>query len=113
MISHLYDALGQDRSRLERLGWFREVAANTLQEGPGIIERIANRSCLAKIKRQRSFNHDAISSRRHASVREQTDAQKGPVMQWIGGPVALRRRLDHSEATPATLGTTSTEFVTD
>jgi hypothetical protein len=22
-------------------------------------------------------------------------------MQWIEGPVALRRRLDHSEATPA------------
>ena len=56
MISHLYDALGQDRSRLERLGWFREVAANTLQKRPGIIERIANRSGLAQIKRQRSFN---------------------------------------------------------
>src|SRR6516162_2308006 len=41
---------------------------------------------------------------RHASVRERTDAQKGPAMQWIGGPVALRRRLDHSEATPATVG---------
>jgi len=34
-------------------------------------------------------------------------------MQWIGGPVALRRRLDHSEATPATLGSPSTDFVTD
>src|SRR5262245_24101842 len=44
---------------------------------------------------------------RHASVRERTDAQKGPVMKWIGGPVALRRRLDHSEATPATLGSPS------
>ena len=42
---------------------FREVAANTLQDRPGTIERIANRSCLAQIKRQRSFNHDAISSR--------------------------------------------------
>jgi hypothetical protein len=40
---------------------------------------------------------------RHASVRVRTDAQKGPVMKWIGGPVALRRRLDHSEATLATL----------
>jgi hypothetical protein len=25
-------------------------------------------------------------------------------MKWIGGPVALRQRLDHSEATPATVG---------
>jgi hypothetical protein len=45
---------------------------------------------------------------RHASVRERTDAQKGPVMKWIGGSVALRRRLDHSEATPATVGSPST-----
>src|SRR5436190_15831200 len=45
---------------------------------------------------------------RHASVRERTDAQKGPVMKWIGGSVALRRRLDQSEATPATLGSPST-----
>src|SRR5215471_13361189 len=44
---------------------------------------------------------------RHASVRERTDAQKGPMMKWIGGPVALRRRLDHSEATPATVGSPS------
>jgi hypothetical protein len=42
----------------------------------------------------------AESTDRH----ERTDAQKGPVMKWIGGPVALRRRLDHSEATPATVG---------
>src|SRR5260370_36979757 len=47
---------------------------------------------------------------RHASVRERTDAQKGPVMKWIGGPVALRRRLDHSEATPATLGSPPTVY---
>src|SRR5262249_5924184 len=31
--------------------------------GTGIIERIANRTCLAEIKRQRIFDHDAISSR--------------------------------------------------
>jgi hypothetical protein len=30
-----------------------------LQERPSLIERIANRACLAKIKRQRIFNHDA------------------------------------------------------
>src|SRR5262249_27514562 len=36
------------------------VAANTLQECPGIIERIANRSCLVKIKRQRSYPEDAM-----------------------------------------------------
>src|SRR6476620_9841677 len=36
---------------------------------------------------------------RDASVRERTDTQKGPVMQWIAGPVALRQRLDHSETT--------------
>src|SRR5258708_2227409 len=41
---------------------------------------------------------------RHASVRERRDAQKGPVMKWIGGPVALRQRLDHSEGTVAALG---------
>jgi hypothetical protein len=29
-------------------------------------------------------------------------------MKWIGGSVALRRRLDHSEATPATVGSPST-----
>jgi hypothetical protein len=45
---HLYDALGQDRLRRERVGWFHEVAAKTLQERPGFIERIANRACLAK-----------------------------------------------------------------
>src|SRR5215813_6819157 len=41
---------------------------------------------------------------RHASVRERRDAQKGPVMKWIAGPVALRQRLDHSEATVAAVG---------
>src|SRR5215469_87393 len=45
---------------------------------------------------------------RHASVRERADAQKGPVMKWIRGPVALRRRLDHPEATPVTVGSPST-----
>src|SRR5262249_16458236 len=59
----LYDALGQDRLGRERFGCLREVAAKTLQERPGIIERIANRTCLAEIKRQRIFDHDAISSR--------------------------------------------------
>src|SRR5215471_18916386 len=44
---------------------------------------------------------------RHAPVRERTDAQKGPVMKWIGGPVALRQRLDQSQATPATVGSTA------
>jgi hypothetical protein len=34
-----------------------------LQERPSLIERNANRACLAKIKRQRIFNHDANSSR--------------------------------------------------
>jgi hypothetical protein len=63
LISHLYDALGQDRLRRERLGCFREVAAKTLQERPSLIERIADRACLAKLKRQRIFNDDANSSR--------------------------------------------------
>src|SRR5262249_51814541 len=45
---------------------------------------------------------------RHASVRERRNAQKGPPMQWIEGPVALRRRLDHSEATAATVGSPAT-----
>jgi hypothetical protein len=45
---------------------------------------------------------------RHASVREWTDTQKGRVMKWIGGPVALRQRLDQSEATPATVESTAT-----
>src|SRR5215813_9773411 len=62
-MSHLYDALGQDRLRRERLGCLREVAAKTLQERPSLIERIANRACLAKIKRQRIFNYHANSSR--------------------------------------------------
>src|SRR6516162_6464137 len=39
---------------------------------------------------------------RRASVRER-NAQK-----WIGGSVALRWRLDHSEATAATVGSTAT-----
>src|SRR6478736_2415152 len=39
---------------------------------------------------------------RHASVRERRGAQ------WIKGPVALRWRLDHSEATSATVGSTAT-----
>jgi hypothetical protein len=30
-MSHLYDALGQDRLRRERLGCLREVAAKTLK----------------------------------------------------------------------------------
>src|SRR6516225_7992503 len=45
---------------------------------------------------------------RHASVRERRDAQKGAAMQWIKGPVALRWRLDHSEATSATVGSRAT-----
>src|SRR5690349_9417486 len=45
---------------------------------------------------------------RHAPVRERTDAKKGAAMQWIKGPVALRWRLDHSEATSATLGSRAT-----
>ena len=63
LISHLYDALGQDRLRRERLRCFREVAAKTLQECPSLIERIADRACLAKLKRQQIFNDDANSSR--------------------------------------------------
>jgi hypothetical protein len=51
------------RLRRERLGCLREVAAKTLQERPRRIERIANRACLAKIKRQRIFNHHPNSSR--------------------------------------------------
>src|ERR1700730_1821760 len=45
---------------------------------------------------------------RHASVRERRGAQNGAAMQWIKGPVALRWRLAHSEATPATVGSTAT-----
>jgi hypothetical protein len=63
LISHLYDALGQDRLRRERLGCFREVAAKTLQERPSLIECIADRACLAKLNRQQIFNDDANSSR--------------------------------------------------
>src|SRR5262245_11427381 len=83
LIGHLYDALGQDRLGRERFGSLREVAAKTLQERPGIIERIANRTCLAKLKRQRSFDHDAPDMLR---VRARTDAQRGPGMKWIAGP---------------------------
>src|SRR5215467_2721338 len=60
LIGHLYDALGQDRSRREGLGCVREIAAKTLQERPGIIERIANPARLAIFKRQRIFNHLAL-----------------------------------------------------
>src|SRR6266566_8801615 len=49
-----------------------------------------------------------LKSNASFGARERTDAQKGPVMKWIGGPVALRRRLGHSEATPATVGSPST-----
>src|SRR6516162_7258465 len=45
---------------------------------------------------------------RHASVRERTDAQKSPAMQWTKGSVALQWRLDDSEATPATIGSRAT-----
>jgi hypothetical protein len=97
--------LARNRLRRERFWCLREVAAKTLQERPGIIERIANRTCFAKFKRQRSFNHDAPDM---LSVPERTDAQKGPVMKWIAGPVALRQRLDHLEARPATVGSRAT-----
>ena len=62
-MRHLYDALGQDRLRRELLGCLREVTAKTLQERPGLIERIADRAGLAKLKGQRIFIHDANSSR--------------------------------------------------
>src|SRR6516162_3445745 len=45
---------------------------------------------------------------RHASARERRDAQRGAAMQWIKGPVALRWRLDLSEARPATVGSRAT-----
>src|SRR5262249_7948747 len=45
---------------------------------------------------------------RHAPVRERRDAQGGPPMQWIEGPVALRWWLDHSEATVAAVVSTAT-----
>src|SRR5262249_22839476 len=108
LIGHLYDALGQDCLRRERVGCLRELAAKTLQERPGFIERNANRACLAKIKRQRIFNHDANSSRLTCFGARRTDAQGGPPMQWIEGPVALRWRLDHSEATVAAVGSRAT-----
>src|SRR5215467_14290060 len=92
-MSHLYDALGQDRLRRERLGCLREVAAKTLQERPSLIERIANRACLAKLKRQRMLNHHANSSRPTCYGARAEGCSKGPVMQWIAGPVALRWRL--------------------
>jgi len=43
----------------------------------------------------------ARGARATAEVPERTDAQKGPVMKWIAGPVALRQRLDHLEALSA------------
>src|SRR5215471_1611884 len=54
------------------------------------------------------FNHHATPHARHASVPERRDAQKGPVMKWIAGPVALLQRLDHLEGMPATVGSTAT-----
>src|SRR6516165_2651404 len=46
---------------------------------------------------------------RHASVREHGGTVKrSAAMQWIKGPVALRWRLDHSEATAATVGSRAT-----
>jgi hypothetical protein len=47
--------------RRERVGWFREIAAKTLQERPGLTERIANRACLAKLKRH---HRDRVERRR-------------------------------------------------
>jgi hypothetical protein len=108
LIGHLNDALGQDRSRREGLGCVREVAARTLQERPGIIERIANPACLARFKRQRISTISQTPHARHASARERRDAQRGAAMQWIKGPVALRWRLDVSEARPATVGSRAT-----
>src|SRR5215467_14725902 len=102
LIGHLYDALGQDRLGRERFGCLREVAAKTLQERPGIIERVANRTCLAEIKRQRIFDHDAISSRPTCFGARTEGRSKGvPRCSGFKGPVALRWRLDHSEATAA------------
>src|SRR5262249_12924491 len=108
LIGHLYDALGQDGLRRERVGCVREVAAKTLEERPGFIERIANRACLAKLERQRISTITQTPHARHASVRERRGAQRGAAMQWIKGPVALRWRLDHSEATSATVGSRAT-----
>src|SRR5215813_7876105 len=42
------------------------------------------------------------------SARERRDAQRGAAMQWIKGPVALRLRLDLSEASSATVGSRAT-----
>src|SRR5262249_17253393 len=47
---------------------------------------------------------------RHGSVRERRDAQKGPLMSGIGGPVSLRRWLDHSGATLPTLRSPHLQF---
>src|SRR6478672_10312435 len=107
-MSHLYDALGQDRLRRERLGCLREVAAKTLQERPGLIERIADRACLAKLERQRSFDHDATSSRPTCFGARADGQSKESCKEWIGGPVALRWRLDQSQAAPATVENTAT-----
>src|SRR5262249_49849256 len=105
LIGHLYDALGQDRLGRERFGCLREVAAKTLQERPGIIERVANRTCLAKINPRWIFDKRGPEMMR---VSGRTDAKKGPVMRWIAGPVALRRGLDHLKARPATVGSRAT-----
>src|SRR5258708_12940400 len=43
LIGHLYDALGQDRLRRERVGWFREVAAKTFQERPTFLQPFPHR----------------------------------------------------------------------
>ena len=37
-------------------------------------------------------------------LRSTPSASKGSCEKWIGGRVALRRRLDHSEITPAAVG---------
>jgi hypothetical protein len=42
---------------------FEHAAREQAQERPSLIERIADRACLAKLKRQRIFNDDANSSR--------------------------------------------------
>jgi len=64
------------------------------------VERIANRACLAKIKRQRIFNHHANSSRPTSFGASAEGRSKGPVMKWIAGPVALLQRLDHRVCRP-------------
>ena len=90
----------------------REVAAKTLQERPGFIERIADRACLAKFKCQRVFNHDANSSRPRCFGARADGHSKGSCDAVVAGPVALRQRLDHSETTPGTVGSTATVLLT-